>query len=560
MQNKKGFTLVELIVVITIIAILWTIAFISLQWFGWDSRDSKRVSELSQIRTGLQVYQAKEWNLPMPDDAISIWSGSTVFIYQWYAGTGTLNTTRVSEAKDPVDDKYYTYSVDSQRKKYQLMTLLENWENISNTSYIPKTIADYETREPYTIWFQLWSLLETETKTPIQEYWEDIDLSNDTQDYIPVFDRETSWETMSWELIVEKMEKVSEWLDVYDSCEWTEHTKTKNFYSTEQVWYWESCEPNTQTFTCNDWEWYNQEWNLADRETYSYETCSVAWATNCPANETYTYNTNTYNVPEIPHSSSQTITSEEITENNWTFTYTLNMSCDNWEYTEQTETWPDFVSCDNWYENDWNGNCEEILYASCKTILDNNMSTWNGVYTIDPENNWTWFEVYCDMTTDWWGWTRIIKDYNTTISDLSFFGNTNNISSTFYSDVNYWIGWWTNDDIEKYLNININYSNIKIKFSWFYDTPSEWLWKLTIKNENDENTNILYFTDSWTNKDTGQTLSINNNTIYSQSTINEENRKEIINYENSSLISIWMKWHTSEYSYTKRYIWELWVK
>lgn len=37
-KNIKAFTLVELIVVITILSILWTIAFISLQWYSSNSR------------------------------------------------------------------------------------------------------------------------------------------------------------------------------------------------------------------------------------------------------------------------------------------------------------------------------------------------------------------------------------------------------------------------------------------------------------------------------------------------------------------------------------------
>ena len=49
-QNKQAFTLVELIVVITIIAILWTIAFISLQWYSKSSRDSKRISDIQNIK------------------------------------------------------------------------------------------------------------------------------------------------------------------------------------------------------------------------------------------------------------------------------------------------------------------------------------------------------------------------------------------------------------------------------------------------------------------------------------------------------------------------------
>lgn len=41
-KNIKAFTLVELIVVITILAILWTIAFISLQWYTRDARSLKK--------------------------------------------------------------------------------------------------------------------------------------------------------------------------------------------------------------------------------------------------------------------------------------------------------------------------------------------------------------------------------------------------------------------------------------------------------------------------------------------------------------------------------------
>jgi len=39
--NEKAFTLVELIVVITILAILWAIAFISLSWYTKKASNSK---------------------------------------------------------------------------------------------------------------------------------------------------------------------------------------------------------------------------------------------------------------------------------------------------------------------------------------------------------------------------------------------------------------------------------------------------------------------------------------------------------------------------------------
>ena len=53
--HKKGFTLVELIVVITILAILWTIAFISLQWYAKDARDSVRIQDVANIKKSLEL-------------------------------------------------------------------------------------------------------------------------------------------------------------------------------------------------------------------------------------------------------------------------------------------------------------------------------------------------------------------------------------------------------------------------------------------------------------------------------------------------------------------------
>jgi general secretion pathway protein G len=56
MKNKKGFTLVELLVVIAIIGILSTIAFISLNRARAKARDSKRVSDVRQVMSALELY------------------------------------------------------------------------------------------------------------------------------------------------------------------------------------------------------------------------------------------------------------------------------------------------------------------------------------------------------------------------------------------------------------------------------------------------------------------------------------------------------------------------
>lgn len=54
--NKKGFTLIELMVVIAIIAILATVVLVSLQSARSAAEDANRISAVGQVRSIAQVY------------------------------------------------------------------------------------------------------------------------------------------------------------------------------------------------------------------------------------------------------------------------------------------------------------------------------------------------------------------------------------------------------------------------------------------------------------------------------------------------------------------------
>lgn len=56
MQKQRGFTLIELLVVIAIIGLLSTLAVVALNNARLKSRDAKRVSDVKQIQTALELY------------------------------------------------------------------------------------------------------------------------------------------------------------------------------------------------------------------------------------------------------------------------------------------------------------------------------------------------------------------------------------------------------------------------------------------------------------------------------------------------------------------------
>lgn len=62
---KRGFTLIELLVVIAIIGILITVGSVSYQRAVRLSRDSKRKTDLEQIRQALETYRSENGSYPL---------------------------------------------------------------------------------------------------------------------------------------------------------------------------------------------------------------------------------------------------------------------------------------------------------------------------------------------------------------------------------------------------------------------------------------------------------------------------------------------------------------
>lgn len=171
MKNlNKWFTLVELVIVAVILSILATVGFISYEEYITDTRDSKRLAQLTWLRDGLRLATTK-WQLPFPDNNVEIRNAWEPFLYQWYAWADVLEGIWYSEAtKDPLDDTYYTYLLSRNRKDFQLLGFLEEYNPSVISAIIPEWFAvDYSQRYPQTMWKKLWIVLEQNTNTPLQE-------------------------------------------------------------------------------------------------------------------------------------------------------------------------------------------------------------------------------------------------------------------------------------------------------------------------------------------------------------------------------------------------------
>jgi prepilin-type N-terminal cleavage/methylation domain-containing protein len=173
-NNTKAFTLVELIVVITIVWILSTIWFVSYSGYLTWARDSNRTSQMVKLSDSLQVYWATK-TLPLPDNYVEIEASWSLIAYQWEVWVDVLETIDYTNGwTDPKDGEYYTYYLTKDRRSMQLMAMMEEQSlstnfNNSNLNVRNTYAADYSDRFAKVYGRKLWALTQETTNTPIQQ-------------------------------------------------------------------------------------------------------------------------------------------------------------------------------------------------------------------------------------------------------------------------------------------------------------------------------------------------------------------------------------------------------
>lgn len=123
-MNKKGFTLIELLVVIAIIGLLSTLAVVALGSARVKARDSKRLSDLKQVQTALELYYTDKNDYPTTGGVLGSTNLACLNGDGWTTA-GCADAYMGAVPKDPSTGQNYTYSYGTTSKTFSISATLE---------------------------------------------------------------------------------------------------------------------------------------------------------------------------------------------------------------------------------------------------------------------------------------------------------------------------------------------------------------------------------------------------------------------------------------------------
>lgn len=124
-MNKKGFTLIELLVVIAIIGLLSTLAVVALGSARQKSRDAKRLSDIKQVQTALELYYTDNNAYPTAATAVTLGDGTHACLNSsGFAASGCASAYMGLVPTDPQSTGLYSY-ISADGTTYTITATLE---------------------------------------------------------------------------------------------------------------------------------------------------------------------------------------------------------------------------------------------------------------------------------------------------------------------------------------------------------------------------------------------------------------------------------------------------
>lgn len=125
-KREKGFTLIEILVVMTIMGILASVGLANFRSSQIKARDVKRKSDLSEVQRGLEMYYNDYGAYPAENQGkikvsgdVLVWGSDSM---EDSKGTIYINIL----PNDPTGNPEYCYSVSDTGSYYKLYAKLEN--------------------------------------------------------------------------------------------------------------------------------------------------------------------------------------------------------------------------------------------------------------------------------------------------------------------------------------------------------------------------------------------------------------------------------------------------
>lgn len=514
--NNFWFTLVELIITITIISILWTIAFFSLANYSAQSRDAVRVSDINIIKNSLELYYLDSWKYPIPYNSFQInywsWEIWKQWIFAWKNITNIKRLDRIP--KDPLTNKEYTYSLLNSNQEYQVAWIMETEPlsfNLINSSYalssnikalvnwnynwltlkvlswsvcdvlaIPSIISNQPSTETdiLNIISNNWLVFHNQKNLPSNYNWSKFNIDW-WFDYIPsdlvaytdndscssLYDKNETWSKIK---LLNWLQNSYSWTSLKNEDKvkfllWKKKDDLRDFI----FWAW---------YLVNNWLW----WDL-DVHKLTPDIClwwSIIWL-----NWEYNY-WDFYDTEIITWTWTAVI-------NNWISNISANLKCEWWLVQIISETLDWVNSCWIDYYDDWSGSCVAVwnwyysLNDSSSRVSCTNKPL-NSTYTSDGNwiDNCSWSCNYWFSWTTCWTDNRVYNSWNLVLSKLNWATATKSSWNSFN-----WINesWHpvASSSLPKLIVSNPIYWN----FSFWFNANNFWykkwyVWFVIVNNSN----------------------------------------------------------------------------
>lgn len=140
-STQLGFTLIEILIVVAIIAILASVVLVGLGPTQQAGRDARRLSDLSEVQTALELYYSKCGFYPGTANCAASTPGTT-----WAAMAAALTGSTIGVPtipNDPSTNGTYYYEAFSGGSTYTIAATLENANNSAFRGYYAPANVPY---------------------------------------------------------------------------------------------------------------------------------------------------------------------------------------------------------------------------------------------------------------------------------------------------------------------------------------------------------------------------------------------------------------------------------